>query len=453
MGTITGTAGPDSLTGTSGDDTIFGLGGNDTLNGGAGHDILTGGAGSDILIGGIGTDIYQDTAANFNGDEIVNLKIGDRIQITDLDLSHGSIGLSGNLVTYNNNGVGGTITIDDVGPGRLVLRLMNTGGVELRLQEVAHNDFNGDGRSDVLWRNDSGRVTDWLGNANSGLSGNFANADLNAGLDWHIAGTGDFNGDGRSDILWRNDNGDITDWLGQTSGNFTSNFGNAYYQLDNSWHVAGTGDFNGDGHEDILLRNDSGRVTDWLGQANGSGGFTGNFANADSNAGLDWHIVGTGDFNGDGMSDILWRNDNGDVTDWLGQAGGGFASNFGNAYYQVDNTWHIVGTGDFNGDGTADILWRNDSGRVTDWLGQSNGTGGFTPNFANADLNAGTDWHIVQIGDFNGDSIDDILWRNNNGDVTNWLGQANGNFVSNFGNAYYQVDNTWHVQDPMNHLI
>jgi hypothetical protein len=37
----------------------------------------------------------------------------------------------------------------------------------------------------------------------------------------------------------------------------------------------------------------------------------------------------------DGRSDILWRNDNGDVTDWLGQANGGFASDFGNAFYHV----------------------------------------------------------------------------------------------------------------------
>jgi hypothetical protein len=315
-------------------------------------------------------------------------------------------------------------------------------------------DFNGDGRDDILWRNDSGRVTDWLGQAGSGgFVSNFANADASAGLDWHVAGTGDFNGDGITDVLWRNDNGDMTDWLGQANGNFASNFGNAYYQLAGSWHVAGIGDFNGDGHEDILLRNDSGRVTDWLGQANGTGGFSGNFANADANAGLDWHIVGTGDFNGDGLSDVLWRNDNGDVTDWLGQAGGGFASNFGNAFYQVDNSWRVAGTSDFNGDGITDILWRSDSGRVTDWLGQSNGTGGFTSNFANADLSAGIDWHIVGTGDFNGDSIDDVLWRKDDGDVTDWLGQANGNFVSNFGNAFYEVDNGWHVRDPLIALL
>jgi hypothetical protein len=308
-----------------------------------------------------------------------------------------------------------------------------------------NGDFNGDGRDDILWRSDSGRVTDWLGQANSGFVSNFANADANAGTDWHIVGTGDFNGDGRDDVLWRNDNGDITNWLGQVSGGFASNFGNAFYHVDNSWHVAGTGDFNGDGRSDVLWRNDSGRVTDWLGQANS--GLSGNFANADANAGTDWHIVGTGDFNGDGRDDILWRNDNGDITNWLGQVNGGFVSNFGNAFYHVDNSWHVAGTGDFNGDGRDDILWRSNSGEVTDWLGQA--SSGFVSNFANADANAGTDWHIVGTGDFNGDGRSDILWRNDNGDLTNWLGQANGGFASNFGNAFYHVDAGWQVQPQM----
>jgi hypothetical protein len=452
MAQITGTEGSDFLFGGSADDTILGLGGddqlnggggNDTLDGGAGNDLLTGGSGTDTLTGGTGVDIFQDTAAGLNGDRITDLLPGDRIQITDLNAATANIHMVGSSIAYN----GGSVQIDDLGPGRLVIRAINNGGVEIRLQQDAHNDFNGDGRSDILWRNDSGRVTDWLGQANSGFSGNFANADANAGTDWHIAGTGDFDGDGRVDVLWRNDNGDVTNWLGQANGGFASNFGNAYYQVDNSWHIAGTGDFNGDGRDDILWRNDSGRVTDWLGQANS--GFAGNFANADANAGTDWHIVGTGDFNGDGLSDILWRNDNGDLTNWLGQANGGFASNFGNAYYQVDNSWHVAGTGDFNGDGRSDILWRQDSGRVTDWLGQANS--GFSGNFANADANAGTDWHIVGTGDYNGDAIDDVLWRNDNGDLTNWLGQVNGGFVSNFGNAYYQIDNSWHVQDPFIH--
>jgi hypothetical protein len=423
----------------------------DTIIGNSANNVLTGGLGRDTLTGGGGNDTFLDTIAGHNGDKITDFGAGDAITFSDASLGSFSFSLSGSTLTYS----GGSLTLSNAPGGTLSMSAASGGGVQLSLAAAimsssfsGHTDFNGDGRDDILWRNDTGRVTDWLGQAGSGgFVSNFANADANAGTDWHVVGTGDFNGDGRSDVLWRNDNGDVTDWLGQSGGGFVSNFGNAYYPIDNSWHVAGTGDFNGDGREDILWRNDSGRVTDWLGQA-GSGGFVSNFANADANAGTDWHIVGTGDFNGDGRTDILWRNDNGDVTDWLGQSGGGFTSNFGSAYYQVDNSWHIAGTGDFNGDGRTDILWRNDSGRVTDWLGQS-GSGGFVSNFANADANAGLDWHIAGTGDYNGDGRSDILWRNDNGDVTDWLGQAGGGFVSNFGNAYYHIDNSWHVQESL----
>ena len=425
--------------------------GSDTIIGNSAGNVLTGGLGNDVLTGGGGNDTFLDTIAGHNGDKITDFTVGDKIVFSDASLGSFSFSLSGSTLTYS----GGSLTLSNAPGGALSMSAASGSGVQLSLAAAimsssfsGHTDFNGDGRDDILWRNDTGRVTDWLGQAGSGgFVSNFANADANAGTDWHVAGTGDFNGDGRSDVLWRNDNGDVTDWLGQSGGGFVSNFGNAYYHIYNSWHVAGTGDFNGDGREDILWRNDSGRVTDWLGQA-ASGGFVSNFANADANAGTDWHIVGTGDFNGDGRSDILWRNDNGDVTDWLGQSGGGFTSNFGSAYYQVDNSWHIAGTGDFNGDGRTDILWRNDSGRVTDWLGQS-GSGGFVSNFANADANAGLDWHISGTGDYNGDGRSDILWRNDNGDVTDWLGQAGGGFVSNFGNAYYHIDNSWHVQESL----
>jgi hypothetical protein len=62
-----------------------------------------------------------------------------------------------------------------------------------------------------------------------------------------------------------------------------------------------------------------------------------------ANAGLDWHIAGIGDFNNDSRDDILWRNDNGDLTDWLGNANGGFASSFGNAFYEVSAGYSATG--------------------------------------------------------------------------------------------------------------
>ena len=394
----------------------------------------------------MGYSVYSGTAASLNGDNIPIFNVGDRIQITDLTPAAADVHVNGNQLVYDTSD---TITIGNLGPGRYVIRALGSTGTEIRLQEAAHNDFSGDGRSDVLWQNANGTITDWLGASNGSLTGNGSNFNISISSDWHIVGTGDFNGDGRVDILWQNDNGTVTDWLGTSNGSFTGNGANFSTVMSSDWHIVATGDFNGDGRTDILWQNTNGQITDWLGQANGS--FTGNGANFNTAISSDWHIVGTGDFNGDGIDDILWRNDNGTVTDWLGQANGSFVGNGANFNTAISSDWHIVGTGDFNGDGIADILWRNDNGTVTDWLGQANGS--FVGNGANFNTAISTDWHVVSIGDFNGDATDDILWQNTNGTVTEWLGQANGGFIGNGNNVNVAISSDWHIHDPAVHDI
>ena len=362
--------------------------------------------------------------------------------------------MNGQTLTYS----GGSLRFATLPTGELHAAANDAGGVDIIVVDApppppaptraVQSDFNGDGRSDILWRSNVGQLSDWLGQANGSFAQNDANAFTNVPTSWHVVGTGDFNGDGRSDILWRNDNGQLSDWLGQANGGFAGNDGNAFTSAPISWHVVGTGDFNGDGRSDILWRNDSGQLSDWLGQANG--GFVGNDANAFTDAPTSWKIAGTGDFNGDGRTDILWRSDSGQLSDWLGQANGGFIGNDGNAMTSVPTSWKVAGTGDFNGDGRTDILWRSDSGQLSDWLGQANG--GFVKNDANALTSAPSSWHIVETGDYNGDLRDDILWGNDNGQLSNWLGQANGGFVGNDANALTQVATNW-VTQPVHDLV
>ena len=431
----------DIINGLGGNDQITGGAGNDTINGGSGNDILTGGAGSDVLNGGTGADVFRDTAAGLNGDHIQDLLPGDRIQITDLSIDQANFGINGNAITYGSSGQ--SVIIDNLGPGRLIFDSLSNGGVEIRLVNPAHDDFNGDGISDVLWRNDTGTLTDWLGQQNGSFAGNWDNSHETQTTDWQVAGTGDFNGDGRVDVLWRNGAGTVTDWLGNANGGFTGNFANADLNLDNSWSVAGVGDFDGDGKADILWRNNEGTVTDWLGTANGS--WVGNFDNANVSLTTDWQIVGIGDFNGDGHDDVLWRNSSGTITDWLGTDGGGFVGNWSNANLNLSNNWQVAGVGDFNGDGISDILWRDTNGTVTDWLGTD--SGGFVGNFANASGNLSTDWQVVGVGDYNGDTRDDILWRDSAGHVTNWLGTTSGGWTDNSAAAGTFIGPEWTLQE------
>ena len=76
-------------------------------------------------------------------------------------------------------------------------------------------------------------VGDWLGTASGGFTVNPTLTQVPN--EWKVAATGDYNGDGRDDILWRSDSGALGDWLGTASGNFTINGG--LYQVPTSWHV------------------------------------------------------------------------------------------------------------------------------------------------------------------------------------------------------------------------
>lgn len=248
MPTINGSSGNDLLIGSDGDDDIFGFAGNDTIqagtgadiiDAGSGDDVISGEGGADIMTGGIGVDRFRDTAAGLNGDRITDLLPGDRIQLTDLTLQNANIGISGSTITFN----GGSVTVDNLGPGRLIIRGIQSGGVEVRLQQIARNDFNGDGRSDVLWRNDNGWFTTWTANAAGGFASNDANHFHDIPTAWQVVGTGDFDGDGRADVAWRNADGSFTNWLSQANGTFVSNDANAWAVIPNAWHVQGPDTF------------------------------------------------------------------------------------------------------------------------------------------------------------------------------------------------------------------
>ena len=78
-------------------------------------------------------------------------------------------------------------------------------------------------------------------------------------------------------------------------------------------------------------------------------------------------MVGTGDFNSDGMTDIVLQNLNGEVAVWL--MNGTTISSAATVYSQPLANWNVTGTGDFNGDGKPDIVLQNTTnGEVAVWL-------------------------------------------------------------------------------------
>jgi hypothetical protein len=189
----------------------------------------------------------------------------------------------------------------------------------------------------------------------------------------------------------------------------------------------GAGGVNGDGLGDIIWQNDSGEVTVW--ELNGLA-VTGTARLG--NPGPSWRAAGLGDYNGDGGYDIRFQSTSGEaaVVELSGAAVIGGVGNPG-------PDWHVRAAGDVNGAGFFDILWQNDSGAVAVW--ELNGTaviGG------GAVANPGPSWHARGMGDVNGDGLSDVVLQNDTGEVAVW--ELNGTAII-AGGSVANPGPTWHA--------
>jgi hypothetical protein len=293
-------------------------------------------------------------------------------------------------------------------------------------------DFNGDGKSDILWRNPAGAVSMWMLNSDKGDEDRFV---LDVWPGWTIEGIGDFNGDQRSEVLWRHPEGQVVIWL--MDGPVVFGFREVGVTPKN-WTAAGVADFNGDGTTDILWHDPAGKAVMWL-----MDGFAIASSATIGDIGARWTIAGAADFDRDGKADILWRHqDTGYVAislmDGLAVSKTLLLGESPRPYYDSNPfDWTITGIGDFDRDGSADILWRDTRGNIFMWL----------MNDAKVVYkwyisNVWPDWAIVGTGDYNGDGLTDILWRDSVGDVSIWsmdgIALASGTWMRNVGDRNAQ---------------
>ena len=237
---IVGSAFNDTLTGDNGGNALDGRSGNDTLNGGAGSDTLAGGAGADTFVfdltaltpaqPGSGVvdhilDYNQGNSGTFNPAE------GDTFDFSAL-LSAGSGQPVGNLVRVleNPSGTAAILQIDQDGAANgahwtTIAQLdgVHTGdGVKVIFDAsqpaatltapalVPTHNFNGDGKADILWQNDNGMPAIWTDGRHQHHRWRGRCPIL--GRRGMSRTPADFNGDGKSDILWQNDNGTPAIW-------------------------------------------------------------------------------------------------------------------------------------------------------------------------------------------------------------------------------------------------
>jgi hypothetical protein len=116
-----------------------------------------------------------------------------------------------------------------------------------------------------------------------------------------------------------------------------------------------------------------------------------------------------GDMDGNGISDLLWFNPTtSQFAYWLMDTDStGAVTRIGSRTFNITPGYFVGAVGDFNGDGLADVVFTSNNRDLYLWT--NNGAGGFTSKQL-ASYPAG--WLLVGAGDIDGDGQDDLLWLN-----------------------------------------
>ncbi|MBD1547176.1 hypothetical protein HK439_12980 [Labrenzia aggregata] len=409
-----GGSGNDSLIGNTANNVLTGNGGNDSLTGDAGNDTLYGGSGGDTLNGGSGNDALNGSYTYaFAAVENVN-----RYAIN----GHHDHALVGD---FNGDGRSDLIfTWEHYGENRMFLGnadgSFTDGGSPLATHAINGypdhtlvGDFNGDGRDDLIftWEH-YGENRLFLGNAGGGfdyMGFQITPTSINGYPDHTLVG--DFNGDGRSDLIFTWEHyGENRLFLGNASGGFDYvSFPMTPSAINSFPDQTLVGDFNGDGRDDMFFswaRYGENRL--FLGTAAGGFNYVGAQIDPSAiNSSPDKVLVG--DFNGDGRDDLIFTwSQNGDKRMFFGTAGGGFDySSSYNVPSALNNNPDRVLVGDYNSDGRDDLIltWQ-DSNQVKYFTCIGN-------SFVQIKNYIDPDWILpaehVLVGDYNGDGTTDTF--------------------------------------------
>lgn len=230
----------------------------------------------------------------------------------------------GALVLYPGNGRGSFLTPHVIGSGWLSRDIIQNVG-----------DWDGDGTRDIIARDPSSGAL-WLYRGNG--TGGFGAATV-IGAGWGIFRTiiapGDWNGDGKPDLIGIRSDGAMFLYAGSGTGGFAAA---PYPQIGSGWQgrdgVTAVGDWDGDGHNDVIAR-DPANGNLWLYTGAGNGSFK-----SSGVIGFGWGgfsaLVGPGDWDGDGNPDLLARRSDGALMLYSGNGAGGFQS----PYPQIGTGWN-----------------------------------------------------------------------------------------------------------------
>jgi hypothetical protein len=347
--------------------------------------------------------LFGDGTGKFMNPEYITTGLGSAF------LVKGDFNSDGKLDLAVANGSNGDVTVvTGNGKGQFKIGANYAAGFTLPGVSAVVGDFNGDGKPDIAVANNGGSNVSVLLNLGGGR---FAGAqDFRTTSFGQFVAEGDFNRDGKEDLVIGGEFS-VGVLLGKGNGTFGA-FKSVNIGKDGAGFVV-TGDFNGDGISDVATFLGGGSsVTVLLGKGDGSFKVPRTFF---AGANLVWMAVG--DFNNDGKLDLVMCAGK-FVIVLLGNGNGTFQSP---KYTLLANPPMSVAAADFDGDGRLDVAVTNQvNGNVGILLGKGDGTFGNPRNFPAGGVFALS----VTVGDFNGDGKLDLATNA----VSVLLGNGDGTF-------------------------
>jgi hypothetical protein len=408
---LAGTTGNDRYYGTAfddfavlghGNDTFLGGGGNDRVDGGTGadqlfgeggNDIITGGTGSDSIDGGTGSDaaLFSGARSNYfvrsfvsGGQTFTQVTAASGVDGSDTLLNIETLGFS--------NGAFGLAGI----------------------QQNLVSNMDGSLHDDVLFQNSATGQVAYV-NMTAGSAGSFVNVLGSLPAGWRLVGSDDFTGDGRADALVQDTNTGSIYTVNIASG--TPVWGTVNTLLTGAYQAIASGDVTQDGTADVLVRDNATGQT-FIADMN-AGGVFGSWING-PNLGTGWRTVGLGDFNRDGASDVLVQNIADGTTYYRDIANGQWGSVSG----AIGSQWVARESADINGDGYADVVFRNTTTSDIWWVNMLGGTNaGF-----NVVVNGLTGWDVRGSADVDNDGWRDVIVQNTSNGTTYYADMNAGTF-------------------------
>jgi hypothetical protein len=263
-------------------------------------------------------------------------------------------------------------------------------------------DVDHDGRMDLLWQHQTtGYLAAWMMDGATQLAGTALTPAQVEDTGWKVAGAGDLDGDGSDDLVWQHiGDGRVAAWFMRGLTRLSGELLSIPRVNDQQWRIGAVGDLDGDGRADLVWRHEGdGRLAIWLmtrslvlSAFELGDAYNGALTEPDPN----WRLVGVTDLTGisRGSRDILWHHQvTGQLRVWI-FSGSDLVEERLVVPSVPDVAWQVRALGDLNGDSHPDLIWQHTAdGRVAVWF--MNGLTLVEGRLLTPPQVSDTNWHIV----------------------------------------------------------